>query len=367
MSAYAQDTFYLVKNNKVVAKYDVSELDYATFHLPEGVKDPSEPIVMNYEGVVGTYRGTQDGVSQFQLRFSTRPVMSEQLPLELLYLQFTGPAADYKDLHFFDGKYTLATSDTPEPFRFYKGVRQETSEGEAAAGSMVVARPDEATTNVTLVTGGSFDITREGTGYHIVGNLELEDGMTLKFDYTGACLIENESDEKDPAEEQPLPDSFMTGNVNVEPVDCYYAKYENLLADYPNLDYYYIMLYGDYNYSHCLDLGLVVDKTKYPDVQLPKGKYPILKRTSEVLGSCDFGALPAFIIVGEQAMADYGCWYTNENYQKSPLVAGEVEILENSETISATKMRINVKVTLYDNAAEPHEVTCVYNGQVEKL
>lgn len=38
----AQETMYLIKGDKVVAKYNVADVDYVSFHLPEGVKEPKE-------------------------------------------------------------------------------------------------------------------------------------------------------------------------------------------------------------------------------------------------------------------------------------------------------------------------------------
>lgn len=40
VAGMAQETMYLIKGNKVVAKYSVSDVDYLSFRLPEGVVEP---------------------------------------------------------------------------------------------------------------------------------------------------------------------------------------------------------------------------------------------------------------------------------------------------------------------------------------
>lgn len=48
LSASAQyDTMYLIKDNHVVGKYNVEDVDYASFTLPEGVED--SPIILGHQ------------------------------------------------------------------------------------------------------------------------------------------------------------------------------------------------------------------------------------------------------------------------------------------------------------------------------
>ncbi len=45
----AEEIMYLIKGDQVVAKYDVDDIDYATFHLPEGVVDA--PLRLSVDNV----------------------------------------------------------------------------------------------------------------------------------------------------------------------------------------------------------------------------------------------------------------------------------------------------------------------------
>lgn len=361
----AQETLYLVKGNEVVAKYSTDDVDYACFTLPAGVVDPTEENVVKWTSASGTYYGTEDGLSAFQLRFTNSDIFDESYPQRHMYIQFTGPAADYKDLHLFEGTYTLGDAEDTQPYKYYKGIRVTTPEGEGIAGTFLVDLngPDDMET--FLITGGSFDISRNGNEYVITGLMKDENGKVIDFSYEGYCRISNQSDEKDPAEDLPIPASALTGDVDftVIPSDAYYTVYDNgsMFADNPNLDYIWLMLYGDNNYSSCLDLALVVDRTKYPDVTLPKGTYPIVKREGDNYLTVELGAVPAFRVMGEANIANYGCWIS-QDYIENPLVDGEIEVLEDSDL-----KNVNISVTLYDNAETPHKVSCTYNGKLSRL
>ena len=362
----AQETLYLVKGNSVVAKYSTDDVDYACFNLPQGVVDnTTAPGVIDWTSATASYYGTDNNLSIFQIKFSSAEVWDESFPQQHLYLQLTAPAADYKDLHLFPGSYTLGDPDNTEAYKYYKGIRVATEDGEGIAGSFVVDLLAPDTYEMTLLTGGSFDIKLDGNIYTITGLMKDENGKIIEFSYNGRIVISNQSDEKDPAEELPLPESKLTGDVDFTALssDAYYTLYGNgtMFADNPNLDYIWLMLYGDSNYASCLDVALVVDRTKYPDVKLPKGKYPIVKREGDNYLTVELGAVPAFQVIGEANIANYGCWMT-QDYVGSPLVAGEVEVLEDSNL-----SKVNVKVTLYDNADPAHKVTCTYNGKLSKL
>ncbi len=364
--AMAQETLYLVKDNEVVAKYSVDDVDYACFTLPAGVTDNTgSSDVIDWTSATGSYYGSEEGFSVFQLRLSSAEVWDESFPQRQLYLQFTGPVADYRDLHFFEGSYTLGDADKPEPFKYYPGIYETTPLGEGVAGCFIMdlLGPDDY--QCTLLTSGTFDIKFENNLYTITGLMKDENGKVVEFSYDGRILISNQSNEKDPAEELPLPASSLTGDVDFTalPSEAYYTIYGNgtMFADNPNLDYIWLMFYGDANYASSLDVALVVDRTKYPDVKLPKGTYPIVKREGNNYLTVELGAVPAFQVVGEFNIANYGCW-VGEEYVQSPLVAGEVEVLDDSDLKT-----VNVKVTLYDNADPAHKVTCTYNGKLTKL
>lgn len=368
LGSVAEETLYLIKGDHVVAKYNVEDVDYAAFALPEGVQDlePSRPAISeaHYMGAVGTYYGTHDEIADFQIHLSTRAITSETIPVQFLYLQFMAPAADYKDLHFNEGAYTLGNADDRKPFTFYAGVRQTTVEGEAAGGSLLVDRPDPETTEVTLVTGGQFSIAKTDNGYAFAGMLKLEDGTVLEFDYEGACVIDNNSDEKDPAEELDLPASKLTGDVNLEidSKEAYATEWKGFFNDLPHLDYIYMLLYTDDTYANSIQLGLLVDRAKHPDCVLPAGKYPVVSRTDGSLNTVELAAMPAFQVIGDLNIAQYGCW-CGQDYYDSPLVAGEVEVLEDSADLNNVSLRIMLK----DTSNPAHTVTATYSGPLAEL
>lgn len=370
VGAQAQETLYLVKDNNVVAKYRVSDVDYATFHLPEGVTDntPDLPVVQetHFLSAVGSYYGTMDGVADFQVQLSTRDLSDENTPVEFLYLQFSTPAADYKNLSLAEGTYTLGDAEEPSAFTFYAGQREIGPDGEMVGGTMLLSRPDNATNIATLVTDGSFEISKDGNTYTIKGLLRLEGNKMIQFTYTGICHIDNYSSEKDPAEFLPNPPSCLTENLSFESSDLSYVTstvFDTLFDDMPQYRYVWLMLYTDDTYANCLDLGLLVDKTKGNNgsVLLPKGKYPVVSISDPALKSHETLALPLIRIQGETNIAQYGCVYTSDYSNISPLVAGEVEVLEDSADLK----NLNIKVTLYDNAETPHSISASYNGRVE--
>lgn len=362
----AQETLYLVKGNEVVAKYSVDDVDYACFTLPAGVTDNTGSTTIEWKSATANYYGTEnDSYSVFQLRLSNTDVWDESFPQRQLYLQFTGPAADYRDLHLFEGTYSLGNADNPEPYKYYPGVYQSTPMGEGVAGCFIMDLNGPDDYQATLITSGSFDIKLNDNIYTISGLMKDENDKVVEFVYEGRILISNQSSEKDPAEELPIPASSLTGDVDFTalPSDSYYVLYDNgsMFADNPNLDYIGLWLYGDVNYASLLEVALVVDRRKYPDVTLPKGKYPIVKREGDNYLTVQLGAVPAFKVKGEANIASYGCWIS-EDYVESPLVAGEVEVLEDTDLKT-----VNVKVTLYDNADPAHKVTCNYNGKLTRL
>lgn len=371
IASQAQETLYLVKDNNVVAKYKTSDVDYATFNLPAGVVDdtPDLPVVTKktYVGAVGIYYGTDSDVANFQVQLSTRPVIDESLPVEFLYLQFSTPGADYKNLALAEGTYTVkAETDVLEQFKFYPGVREIKDGMEQVGGTILLSRPDAETNVATLITDGNFKITKTEEGYKIEGMLMTEKGDVVQFDYNGSIFIENKSDEKDPAEYLPLPESTLTEDVTISSEAVTYAYctiYEGLFTDMPQYRYVYLMLYTDDNYADCLDFGLLVDTTKGDNhgILLPKGKYPVVAPNDPALKSHVTAALPYFKVMGDNAVGEYGCVYTKD-YTKNPLVSGEVEVLEDAAALN----NVNITFTLYDNAGTPHKVSGSYSGPVDK-
>ncbi len=362
LGSLAEETLYLIKGDRVVAKYNVEDVDYAAFELPAGVQD-LQPAFQEgqFISALGVYYGTTDEIADFQIQLSTRQVSDENVPVQLLYLQFMAPAADYKNLHLNEGTYTLGSSDVRKPFTFYAGIREQTPQGEGVGGSLLLDKPNPETIIATLVTGGQFNIAESDNGYAISGILKLENGSVIEFNYDGPCVIDNQSDEKDPADEIPVPESKLTSDVEIPAIaEAYAVAWPRFFADNPQFDYIYMLLYGDaVNYSQQLQIGLIVDRDKHPGVILPKGKYPVIERTAAAMESADLATMPAFRVKGETSLADYGCWYAPE-YELNPLVAGEVEVLEDCVDLNDVKIRVSLR----DNAAEPHTVTASFDGHL---
>lgn len=366
IAAPAQETLYLIKGNKVVAKYSINDVDYASFKLPDGVQDldpADDPTVTNitYLGATGSYFGTTDGVANFQIQLSSGDVGDESFPRSMLYLQFMSNAADYNNLKFEDGTYTPGDNKTLEPFKFHPGI-SETVDGQVGIGgtfNVILHTGDDVVTE--LVESGSFTITTIDNGYKLAGVLVLDNANVINFNYQGAIMISNESDEKDAADELPLPESTMTGDVEftAKAGEVYANVWSKFFHDEPRFDYVNLQIYGDNNYERCLQLGLIVDTEKSGGVKLPKGTYPIIKRTASEFAAHDMAALPAWAVASETTnFAPYGCWYIT-NYDKySPLLTGEVEVLEDSDLNS-----MNIRVTLSD--PDGHKITCTYNGAVD--
>ncbi len=366
LGTFAQDKMYLIKDNEVVAKYNVTDVDYVSFELPAGVVDNTgnQPSVRNrvYLSAIGSYFGTTDDVADYQIQFKTRTVMDENTPVEFLYLQLMGPAADYHNLSLPEGTYTVQNGDVRKAFTFYKGIRDITLEGEAVGGSIVIERPNNEDMVSVLVESGSFTITKEGNGYAISGLLKLDNGEVLEFAYNGACVVENQSDEKDPADILPLPESVMTADVDFTAGEAYFGNYGVLLEDKPNFIYNFVYLYSS-DYAEILEMGILVDKTKAGNIVLPKGKYQVATLGSTEYNSGNNVALAAFQVMGDMAIGTYGCWITTNYTDMSPLVSGEVEILEDFNGTNDLKIKVNLK----DNSATPHAVTVSSSGKAEKL
>lgn len=371
LAGSAQETMYLIKGNQVVAKYNVADVDYAAFKLPEGVTDiigEGQVLSKTYISASPVYLGTLDGCGSFQIQFSTKDIMNENPPLDMMYLDMTTPlVTDIKDIQIAEGTYTLGAADKIEPFKFYPGVHVSSGGQEVPAGSLIFQRPDMLAENdtYTFITDGSFTVKRAGSQYTLTGMLKLADGNVLEFKYDGPMVVINQSDEKPSAEDLPLPESGLTENCAFTPLatEAYVTNYKKYFADFPNLDYYMFSLYGDANYEDCLDVALVVDRVAYPDVLLPKGTYKVFSRTDGSLSTLKLGACPAFKVMGDQVILDGGCWLTLDYSTKAPLVSGEVEILEDVVSWNQVKMRVK----LYDNASTPHTVTCDFSGSVSLI
>lgn len=368
-TGYAQENLYLVKGDKVVAKYPVTAVDYATFSLPEGVIDPGDEgnVVESktYLSASPVYFGTDSDCGRFQIMFSTKGISEENPPLDLLYIQMTTPRiTDISDIQIAEGTYTLSADGALAPFRFYAGARS--GEGtEPDYGSVVVLRPDNFTTEYLTVNDGYFNVRKEGSQYMFSGMLKLENGNIVNFSYDGPMVVINESDEKPPVEDLPLPASALTENYNVTPLasEAYVTIYKSLFADAPKLEYVMFNLYEDSNYSNCLDAAVLVDREKYADVLLPKGTYTMYNRVSDNVADLETAACPAFLVMGDGVIGTYGSWLTLNYVDKAPLVKGTIEVLEDVTSWNDVKIKVN----LFDNAETPHEVTCEFSGSVFPL
>lgn len=364
---HAQETLYLVKDNAVVGKYSVADIDYATFSLPAGVTDPDTPapgiISTQFVGAVASYFGTTDGVADYMLTLSTRPIWEETKPVTMLYLQFSGNAADYKNLALEPGTYTLGDANSPAPFKFYAGQTSVTPSGTGVSGSAMTNTSLDSKVDYKLVTDGSFKIEQVGTGYSFSGMLKLEEGDILEFSYSGPCIVENDSEEKDPAEEVPLPESALTSDVQFKPLvsECYGLIWKDFFADMPGYDYVNIQLYGDSNYASNLQVVLLVKSADHQGVALPKGVYAVKSKES----ATDLCAISPFIVKSDTGDVLYGNWLTQDFIDVTPLVSGEVEVLEDVMNLNSgtVKLRINLK----DNAAQPHSVTATFEGRLYPL
>lgn len=368
LAATADETMYLIKGDHVVAKYNVSDIDYATFTLPDGVTDNTTAdgtlLKKTYISASPVYHGTDADCGHFQIQLSTKGIMEENPPLDLLYLQVSTPVVtDLKNIELAQGTYTLGKPEAIAPFKFYAG-KFETVEGqEVAMGTVVVDRPDNATTNYILVTDGSFTVQKEGSQYNLAGMLKLENGNVVEFTYAGPMVVINQSNEQPPVDEVPLPESTLTEDYTFTPLpgEVYVTTYHKLFADVPNLDYHWLMIYGDTSYANCLDVALVVDAEKHPGVLLPKGTYPVFNRYDGSLATTDLGTCPAFEVLTAEVRAKYGCWLTLDYLTAAPLIAGEVEVLEDITSWNDIKIRVR----LTDNAETPHTVTCEYSGKAQ--
>lgn len=368
LGAAAQEKLYLVKDNEVVAKYNVADVDYVTFNLPSDVNDDTDaqPGIINrtYKSAMGLYFGTTDDVADYQIQLSSRGIADENIPVDFLYLQLMGPAADFHDLYLPEGTYTVQQGEARKAFTYYAGVRQNSSQGTMIGGTLILDRPTAESQITNLVEGGTFTVTKDGNAYKIAGILKLENGSVLEFNYSGACVIDNQSDEKDPAEEVELPASSLTEDMEFPTYDVFYGTFGKLWADAPNLVYNYLW-FNDSSYSDCLEVGFFVDASLCPDGKffIPKGKYQVVKMGSAAFNNDQAGILYPFGVKSDTGVARYGCWMQTNYGEFSPLVAGEVELLEDYDGTGS----MNVKVTLRDNAQNPHTVSGSYNGVATKL
>ena len=359
---------YLIKDNRVVAKYNVDEVDYAAFTLPAGVTDIQDEAAyknIEYKSAVGIFHGHEGEAAQMEIEFTTNVYGDENPPMSFLYLRLSGPTqTDLENIRLAAGTYTLGDIEAPAPFRFYAGMIDDVDGIDVAGGTLTVDRPDAATSIYTLVTGGYVTVEEAGTGYAVTGLLRLENDRIIEISYNGAVVVENQSSEQPPANELDIPQSSLTADRTFVPTEGYGVVWNNFFADYPKFDYVYVLLYEGYDYANYLQLGLIVDREKNPDVLLPKGKYPIIQRNAAGFRSAELASIPAFAISTDSApQVEYGCWLCEDYIDFSPLIAGEVEVLEDASDFTNVKL----KVTLKDNAADAHTVSCDFDGRLSNL
>ena len=125
---------------------------------------------------------------------------------------------------------------------------------------------DAQNQEISLVTGGEFTVEeKENKMFDVNGRLELQDGTELEFSYSGSAR-RRQSFLGRPAGRRAGTSSERAGRG----CDGYAFAYRGIpdfsglrsSSEYPDFDYVYIQLYSDNNYMNCIDLGLIVDKTK---------------------------------------------------------------------------------------------------------
>ena len=215
--------------------------------------------------------------------------------------------------------------------------------------------------------GGEFTVEeKENKMFDVNGRLELQDGTELEFSYSGALVVDNLSSEGRPADELELPQSELAEDVTVTllPTEGYLTFWPSFFYEYPDFDYVYIQLYSDNNYMNCIDLGLIVDKTKSDGETLPVGKYPMMNRYPSEFASLSKASVAAFAIKTDtNPMIRYGCWYVTNYATNNPLVDGEVEVLSFDAETNAIHLRFELK----DNAETPHTVSGEFEGTLSQI
>lgn len=341
---------------------------------PDGGDEPEvvTPVEITYLSAVGCYFGSDEaaGISDFQIRLTNRQFADDNAPIKYLYLSVTcNPVDDIGNLAVETGTYTLGTLDAQMPGNFYAG--EAVSDG--YTGSITVDNPENDVYNVNMVVGGEFTISAEGSVYTLTGTLELDDESLLAISYTGALVVDNYSDEGKPADELDIEKSQLAEDLEFATDDIEYAGcgfYNPLFADREDFEYVFFYLYTSDNYDKYLQIGLLIDRTKYPDELLPAGKYPIMNRRNSEWASMPLSALGACCYMGMYFPVYYGCVYS-EDYDStmSPLVSGEVEILESDLTRANSGFNgsVSFKYDLKDNADTPHTVSGSFSGSVDAL
>lgn len=115
---------------------------------------------------------------------------------------------------------------------------------------------------------------------------------------------------------------------------------------------------------NCIDLGLIVDKTKSDGETLPVGKYPMMNRYPSEFASLSKASVAAFAIKTDtNPMIRYGCWYVTNYATNNPLVDGEVEVLSFDAETNAIHLRFELK----DNAETPHTVSGEFEGTLSQI
>ena len=327
---------------------------------------PIPPQTISYQSAVGSYYGTDSElqIASYQIRFSTKGVMDENPPVEYLYLMLSGsPVTDLASLEIEAGTYTMAADGEFVAGKFYPGE----IDGENLSGSIVMKLSDAQNQEISLVTGGEFTVEeKENKMFDVNGRLELQDGTELEFSYSGALVVDNLSSEGRPADELELPQSELAEDVTVTllPTEGYLTFWPSFFYEYPDFDYVYIQLYSDNNYMNCIDLGLIVDKTKSDGETLPVGKYPMMNRYPSEFASLSKASVAAFAIKTDtNPMIRYGCWYVTNYATNNPLVDGEVEVLSFDAETNAIHLRFELK----DNAETPHTVSGEFEGTLSQI
>ena len=136
-----------------------------------------------------------------------------------------------------------------------------------------------------------------------------------------------------------------------------------MFVDEPDFTYYQFDCYTNDDYDQYLQVGFAVNSTENTSVIIPAGTYELKARTPENFAANNTLLVYPFTVQGTYGKIHYGCWY-NTDYGTviNPLVSGTVEVLEDCTKLS----KINMKITLKDNATTPHTVTAAYNGPVDQ-
>lgn len=361
------------KKYKVVAaaSYGETMSKVATLSF---VTNPST-VSMSFLSAVGSFQGrsTENGTAIYIIDFSTDEFSVdgsvEHYPISHLYVALSGDAnsVDLNNLSIPVGTYTLGDNAAPAVGKFYAGGIEDDT-----PYNTYIATQQEANgeIGVDLISDGQIVIspTENAGKYKVEIHFIYADGTKLEATYEGALAVDNDSDEKESADELERPISELTNDVvvNLLPNGGYCSFYGSMFSSYPNLEYVHFQLCADDPNapSEYIQLGLLVDVDEYGQKTIPVGTYPIMDRKPSEFTHLKLSSIAGFRAATSTVAMEYGCWYYHyETWleQPTPLVTGEVEILE------AEGLNVKMKITLKDNAPTPNTITAEFEGTLFEI